>query len=724
MPSELAIRLWTGAGIALVPLGCALLLALGLRGAPRGGGADRPHRAEWLLCLLLLALGAYLRIADLDRLHGGRLTGDEAHLDRIYLFQMLTLQPSFNGGTYLTHALLLDLWHHAFGFTPLAGRHFSAAVGALGLVFFFLAMRATLGLRPALWGTALLSIALYAVYFASFALEPIHALCFPPLLAWLGVRCRQRPSLGRGLALGIALGLSLFTYPGLLVGLASVAAGWLLAALGPLGRRGLAQPGVLLAHLPWRVLLGAALASGALLAAGAGLHERYYGAGGGFLFRGGGGLDPSPYSWASALAILLRDAFVETATWNLPYRHAPFLEWTFWPLALAGGVLLWRRHGHPAGRGLVLSIPIALAVLPFTGATPGMRRGVFLLLPVTALAGLGAAWAFRRLGPLRGSLLLGALVAQPLVYDLALGRGFARQSNFLEDFGAAPIADAVLLDQLRRHGVLVSSDEFAHEWDRRRVQAFPFLARRYGVLDTAHDVRLLAEADPAFLAGLTDGSGAVAATWQPAFLLRSLARAQPLCFQVVRPVDADGPAFLRVTSPGAAGPQDVCLGGTPERLAPTPCARLGANHVQSMLAHRVECSLAGCSARHMDHLFAHPGAISLELKPPPDAGRGPLWIAFRILYSQVDQRENFVTLNDRPVGMLDERRLRQGERAALEVPARARRRAGSWLLRVGPTTQPGKLGWDLYWAALVKPGPGEPLDDAIARVEREACGPP
>ena len=730
MPPEQAIRVWTMAGLALLALGLGALLVLARRGAPAGanregweGRKGRPHRAEWvewLVCLALLAVGAYLRISGIGRLHDGRLTQDEAYVDRLNLFEMLSRAPSSHGATYLVHARLLDLWQHVVGFGPLSGRSFSAAMGALGLVFFFLALRATLGLRPALWASALLAVALQAVYFATIALETINALAFLPLLAWLATRCHRRPSWGRGLALGAVLGLSFFTYPGVLVALAAFAAAWLVAAAPWRASRA----GRLPERVPWPALLGCALSCLALLATGIGLHRRYYGVEGGHLFRGGGGLDPSLRSWADALAVLLHDAFVETTTWNLIHRHAPFVEWTFWPLVLAGGVVLWRSHANPAARALVLCMPIALVMVPFTGAYPGMRRGLFLLLPVTALAGLGAAWIFRRLGPLWGALLLGALLAHTLVYQLTFGGRLAQRASLGSAFSAEPIPDALLLERLRQHDVVVSADEFLHPWDRGRLRAFVYLARRYGQLELPHDVRLLAEGDPAFVASLTDGSGALAATWQPAALLERLERARPLCFGLVRVADADGPALLRLATPEAASPQDGCPAGTHGRFGPTPCARLGSARVDSMVAHRVRCVDAGCTWPRTDWVYVHPGSVTLELEPPPDAREGPVWIVFKVLHAQVERRTNGVALNGEPIGVLDASLLRPGALAALAAPPAARAEGGPWTVGVGPGPRAGATGWDLFWVALVKGGPEERLDDAIARVERESCGPP
>src|SRR5204862_2444939 len=111
---------------------------------------------------------------------------------------------------------------------------------------FFATVRILLGTRVALWAAALLAVSTYAVHFSAFAVEIGALLFWVPAVAFALVAWLRQPSAWRAAATGLVLGLSLFTYPGVLVAYAAIALGCLAAALlgPPCGHRaaGRAQP--------------------------------------------------------------------------------------------------------------------------------------------------------------------------------------------------------------------------------------------------------------------------------------------------------------------------------------------------------------------------------------------------------------------------------------------------------------------------------------------------
>src|SRR5262249_31296041 len=107
-------------------------------------------------------------------------------------------------------------------------RYYTATVSLLGLVCFFAALRLLFDARTATWATIFLAISTYAVYFSVFALETAGLMLFVPLNALLLVLWLRKPSLLRSLVFGLSLGLSLFTYPGVILGYLALLAGWLL----------------------------------------------------------------------------------------------------------------------------------------------------------------------------------------------------------------------------------------------------------------------------------------------------------------------------------------------------------------------------------------------------------------------------------------------------------------------------------------------------------------
>src|SRR6185295_9383431 len=103
------------------------------------------------------------------------------------------------------------------GLQPLSSRYFTATIATVGLGFFFGALRAWLGTRAALWGTAFLAISAYAVYFSVFAVEHVHVLFFLPLNAFLLSRWLRTPTPARGILLGLGIAASAFTHVGLVL---------------------------------------------------------------------------------------------------------------------------------------------------------------------------------------------------------------------------------------------------------------------------------------------------------------------------------------------------------------------------------------------------------------------------------------------------------------------------------------------------------------------------
>jgi hypothetical protein len=678
---------------------------------------------EAVLALLVIGVGVYLRVVDVAYLHGGQLSQDEVAISRIYVSGIVALDPvPFNGASYLTHAVLLDLWYRAFGFGPYASRYFTMALGFVGLVAFALALRRLLGARVALWATALLAVATYAVYFSLFATETISVLLFLPLVTLLFVRFVERSSLLRSLAFGLTLGASLFTYPGLLVGYAGIGAGWALAEAAELvrGRRGAATP--VLGRVSAVGWAGAALGAGGVLAVGLALQHWVYGQGG-VLFRGGGGFSFGPAAYLASLRVLLGDLFVATTTWNLPHWQIPFFEWTFWPLALLGAWEVWRRHPLPVVRGAILSVVLVVLALPFTGQYPGMRRGIYLLLPLCALGGVGARLALDRLGAVFGGLLVASLIGHSLAYQLTLGRHTTFASNFGDHFGGRPVPDAVLLRELATAEVVLSRAEYEHPWDWGRHVAFVHLARRYGLLpEGGHGVTVLESNDPMPQRVLLERDDAVLVTWRPDLVLSLMARPQRLCFRTLREVVSDEPAVLRLVRPEEASVQDECpwTRGRPEAVM-TPCVHLGARFVDSRLVHEVECTNASCGSDRPDVAWAHPGWLTFKL-PPPQGEGGRVVLALKVLYSGVEQRANLVLVNDHPTSVLDASRLVERSLAVLDVPLVAvAPGTAPWSVRLGPSGVADRVGWDVFWAAFVRVPEGEAVEPVVERQTTQAC---
>src|SRR5262249_43275672 len=174
---------------------------------------------------------------------------DEAQSTRTYVSSVVGFAPTEFGATYLTQAWLLDGWYELFGVGTYSARYYTAAVCLAGLVLFFSTLRWLINARMAAWAAALLAVSTYAVHFSAFAVEIGVCLFGVPLGAFAFVVWRRRPTTGRSCLSGLLIGLSLFTYPGVLLGYAAILAGWAVCWLAE-RRRGSAPASRPFPHAP------------------------------------------------------------------------------------------------------------------------------------------------------------------------------------------------------------------------------------------------------------------------------------------------------------------------------------------------------------------------------------------------------------------------------------------------------------------------------------------
>ncbi len=698
-----SVSLWIGVGlgITLVLLAGAGVLVWTRRACPPE--ERRVSAVEAVLWAAIVITGVWLRFGHVSTLNGGVLTMDEAQSTRTYISEVIEFAPAEFGGTYLTQAWLLDGWYELFGVGTYSARYYTAAITLVGLVLFFATLSRLLNRRVAAWAAALLAVSTYAVHFAVFAVE-VGILQFGlPLGAFAFVVWLRRPTALRSCVCGLVLGLSLFTYPGVLVGYAAILAGWAVCwtAARARGRAPVPNPFAHVSPRSW-ILFTACFA--AVVGTGAILHARVYTHIHG-LFAGGGSLDLSWSGFEESLPIVLHDLFVETTTWLEIFRHTPFVDWTYWPLALVGAWCLWTRRGDWVSRGVVLSVPLVILFAVVCGAYPGMRRALYILMPVSAFAALGVDALYARAGRWVGSLIVVLVVGHPVYYQMTIGRQDWRTASFGASFGADPIPDTLLLEALEKHEVIMSADEYPSGWDRNRLIHYWKLARRHGALrERTHALTFVSARDPARVAELADRPDAALLTWSPERVLPAMAKPAGLCFGLtdLQP----RPALIPIVTASRATARDVCLWEGGRETALTSCVRLGHAHPLSHLVHGLVCENAYCESSRPETSYVEPGSVSFRLKPP---GRGPVRLVVRVAVLPPWERANRVMVNGHEVGALDRSALDVATaRLRLDIPASAETDRDFWTVTLGPGGHPGQVGWDVVWVALVPGGRAAP----------------
>ncbi|MBI4345359.1 MAG: hypothetical protein HY553_00785 [Elusimicrobia bacterium] len=666
---------------------------LAARPDPRKPAATRfAGRRELAACVLLLAAGLFLRLSGLDGPARAGLSSDENFVSVVYVSSVVSGEEARNGASLLGYALTLDAWYRLFGFTPTIARAYAATLGLAGLAGLFGALSATLGRRHAAWATALLSVSLGAVHFSRLALDmcwTVPAFC----LGWAGAAWAWRlRSAALAAATGVFGSLAVFTYPGVLFGLACTAGG-LLAAAAAHRLAGRAEfpsfrSGPLLVRL---TLAGAAGAAPFVLYALAAHRSALGGFGRQPLWHGGGAFSLDWRAFASGAPEVLRDAFWSAQSWYLPFPGMSFFELPLLPLALLGAWALARRELAWPWLGLLLSIPLAVLVVPLTGPYPGMRRALFTVVPYSiAVAGgtialIDAAVASRSRWRSAAALAVGLLA---VTHSLAYLAGPGRQASMYawDGFSKRRLDWNDLLPILRSTGVVLPREEFEGYFDGLLYRHTPRLLARYAPgSGPLHEVELIDARSPDLLEA---HAGKALVTWDAA-LAGPLFRLGRLCRDRRLRDAADAPFGGIVAGPeGCAEWDPPATSGMRESLA------LGFDRA-ARLAHELRCDAAYCGPDRPAFLYAFGGDVEFSLRRPPGSGL--------VLELQVanpgPRRSNDVWVDGRKAGTLTAAAVDPAARVARFALAPAGGRPGRVRVRIAAPPE-GWLGWDLERASI------------------------
>jgi len=660
------------------------------------------------LALSLIAIGLVLRLAFLNEFEAGRLTSDENWIAVGYVSKIVHGEPVRGGATQLAFARALDIWYQSVGFTPLLARAFSATLGVISLVAFYAGLRKVSSNRLALWSTAFLSTSLFGIYFSKLALETGWAIFVPPVMFLLFISGRSiRPILAT--VSGIVFSLGIFSYPGLLMAAAAVAAGTAISFI--IRDRTYPERHKRPSRQFWILML--AFAAGTIPFTAYALYQHSAIYGGGHVMTGGGTFTFVLAPLLTGLIQVLKDALINADSWYMPYRDTPFFEITLLPLAVFGILMFWRARWPWYTLGVFIGIPICIAMVPFTGPYPGMRRALFVLLPYYVAVGGGMIFLLSALNknhpiessihrPLASPYKLFALiilflsVAQPVLYQLTTGRDNTRW-NFGEGFAKRIIPYDLILTSLKTHDVVLDQDEFKGYFDDLIYPNFFQLYARY-TPDAGIQHSLLVLPTTSFFQsnnGIAKLSNKILMTWD-AQVFGQLVSSGKICIEP-ESMSADKASYpyrgLVSTSD-----ENNCRNSIKSPTNPGQNMSMAFDRL-TRLKHQLHCDASICGPDRPDFVYTKKD-VSFILTPKLRDKKSILRLK---IANPAPDRQSIIFVNNVFIGTLNQTSLNKSlEYADFVVPIQATSAPDNWLIRIGPSpTQPDKLGWDIVAASLL-----------------------
>lgn len=691
--------------------------------AGRDGATGRficgERRALWLV----IGVGVFLRVALVAEFQDGRLTSDENLMAIVYTSGIVHGDPVRFGAEKVVSSLILDGWMQLFGPSPLAIRALSTSISLLGLALWCIALRRLAGWRVAMWGTGLLSISVFGIYFGRLGMEMYWVLFLGALLLWLYALWLEKKAPGTAFVGGLVAGLGFFTYPGFILGVLALLAGlsiawlWSLAITRRAGGRGngVGHTAVFHAGLAF---VGLSIP----LALGVWSHVQIFASPDEPIFAGGGHLDLSLGAILSALAQQLKDLFIEGSSWYLVFPSMPFVELVLWPFFVVG---LWRSWGDSESwkvRGVALSIPLVLFLSAFTGPYPGVRRSIYLLLPFYFFAAMGIVWFLSAANAsairegLYGTAKRGVFalvfvlfgVAHIVYYQLDFGRA-AVSWNFGAGFGTNKIPMDSLLGWLEDKDVILSEHEFGVYFDHWIYMHYPKLARRYGLISPgARDVHFIEDAQSPVIRTLRYRDDWRYLSWSGDGL-ETLSRHVGFCVNAQAVGDATaGDArdllFVAYRNPVAnnRGPRGAGPVGCFERgdsIIPDARFDMGYRRADERLRHRLVCAGGHCDKTRPDFLYTRGGAVSFVLGVQEGVCESGCVLEFQ-LRNPAPGRKSVVRGGGKRVGVIDLSSINAKNRVRFPIAASSVDNDGRLEVEI-IEAEGGRLGWDVDYARIV-----------------------
>lgn len=408
------------------------------------------------------------------------------------------------------------------------------------------------------------------------------------------------------------------------------------------------------------------------------------------------------------LAQVIRDSFITADSWYLVYSGMPFFELGLVPIAFLGWMRL-KSELRPAWLiGLVITLPMLILSVPFTGAYPGMRRALFVLLPYYTLVGLGCScffeWATKTsmfrlcnfLKPLSITLIL-SVAAHNILYQMTLGRSLTSHN-----FGTGFVFNTIPLDFLHKnlltHNVLLRESEFSGgQFDLLIYTNYPRMVAKYNVDKPIGTVKILKNFDEVFQK-LENSRPSIYMTWSSADIAE-LTKLQLICipesnFSSQSYQETDIPYWGYLIQPEY--PNKSCISIANENDRAGEKINFYAGKIER-LRHMLSCEGDGCGSDRKDFIYTRGGVVSFLLSKPTGSVKQNLQIS---VINPDPIRKSIVEVNGVEVGVLSTDNL-QNNVVSFSIPASAKNNKENWVINILPSKNPEHLGWDIVSAELV-----------------------
>jgi len=714
------IEVWRASGYVIAIVITAAIYTVFLRNGSNfiKNCSSVATKGELIAAVTLIVVGLLLRANFLTEFQGGELTSDENLMSIVYTSGIINGEHVRSGAGKIVYAILLDAWLHLFGFSVTAIRSLSTVASITGIIFWFLSLRLLCGQRIALWASALFSISFFGIYFGRLSLEIYLTIVFAPLCLLAYAYWYLHPSRLTAALAGSVLALSLFTYPGSVLALLAILCGLAAASLWFFVTITSGKVALKPSYVTIRDMATALAAFLVVTIIVFTLHYIIYAAPGEAAFTGGGGgyLNLTIASILAAIQHLLVDLFFEGSSWYIYFPAMPFVEVVLWPFFISGVIFSWGRPENWKIRGIILSIPAVLLLSALTGAYPGMRRAVYLLLPFYYFSAVGIVQFFElvknwdqrlltksiSLTPFSGALVLVMVaLAHPIYYQLTYGKEVASR-NLGEGFGTKKIPLELISRLLHSNDVFLYRREFDKYFDHLIYEHYFKMAKRYGNLQAdARDVHFLESRDDPTIMRLRHRDDWRFLTWKSMEVI-SLSKLLPVCVDNKSLTGyGDLPLIVYRYSLAAKNKGALCARNG-EIAGLDSIFYMGFRHPKEKLIHRLDCADPYCDKNRPEFIYTGGGPVTFLLAK----GLGGC-VPDCQLVLQVDHphasRKSRILVSNKQIGLLSMEGLDEENKARFPIPGKLFNEDGT--IEVSITPEPDNfLGWDIRSAAIVHSG--------------------